>query len=201
MKEELLKRIKSKRKILFNTEDECFDEFKKIIGIKSHKTLILWAFDLIAIDAKELSEKYDDDRPLRALYGSKLWAKGEVKMKTAKKDILDCHAMAKELTDKKDAAKCHAIGQACAIVHTKEHVMGYVIYDLTSIIRSSEIDRVEELIKGEQIIILIGYYFQKKKVATSLGQSSSSDLFLLLNDKRYSLIICHIYYIYKQYIY
>ena len=70
-------------------------------------------------------------------------------MKTAKKDILDCHAMAKELTDKKDAAKCHAIGQACAIVHTKEHVMGYVIYDLTSIIRSSEIDRVEELIKGE----------------------------------------------------
>ena len=39
-------------------------------------------------------------------------------MPVAKKAILECHAMAKELTDIADIALCHAIGQACSVVHT-----------------------------------------------------------------------------------
>lgn len=29
---------------------------------------------------------------------------------------------------------CHAIGQACAVVHTAGHAIGYPIYDLSAII-------------------------------------------------------------------
>ena len=29
---------------------------------------------------------------------------------------------------------CHAVGQACAVVHTAGHAIGYPIYDLTSIV-------------------------------------------------------------------
>ena len=51
-----------------------------------------------------------------------------------KTKILDCHAFATEISSKEDIAICHAIGQACAVVHTASHALGYPIYDLTSII-------------------------------------------------------------------
>ena len=47
---------------------------------------------------------------------------------------MDCHAFAKEIDKKEDIAICHAIGQACAVVHTAGHAIGYPIYDLTAII-------------------------------------------------------------------
>ncbi len=55
-------------------------------------------------------------------------------MPLAQRAILDCHALAKEISDRADQAVCHAVGQACAVVHTAGHAMGYPLYDLTSIL-------------------------------------------------------------------
>ncbi|MCB6900447.1 hypothetical protein LI036_10025 [bacterium 210917-DFI.7.65] len=57
-----------------------------------------------------------------------------MKMPLAQRAILDCHALAKEISDRADQAVCHAVGQACAVVHTAGHAMGYPLYDLTSIL-------------------------------------------------------------------
>ena len=43
--------------------------------------------------------------------------------------------MARELTDPADIARCHAVGQACIVVHTAGHAMGYPIYELTALVR------------------------------------------------------------------
>ena len=55
-------------------------------------------------------------------------------MRFAQKKILSCHAFAKEINCKEDIAMCHAVGQACAVVHTAGHAIGYPIYDLTSLV-------------------------------------------------------------------
>lgn len=55
-------------------------------------------------------------------------------MPVAKRAILDCHAVAKEIDDKEAIALCHAVGQACAVVHTVGHALGFPIYDLTATI-------------------------------------------------------------------
>ena len=54
---------------------------------------------------------------------------------------------AKEIKEKEDIAACHAIGQACAVVHTAGHAIGYPIYDLTSIIYGLGIERCAEAVE------------------------------------------------------
>ena len=102
---------------------------------QEHKVLILWSQDLAAETIAQLADKYPEEkRPEEALKASRDWASGKIKMRQAQRKILDCHAFAKEITCKEDIAICHAIGQACAAVHTAGHVIGYPIYDLSSII-------------------------------------------------------------------
>ena len=44
--------------------------------------------------------------------------------------------MAREM-DAEDAALCHAVAQACSVVHTPRHALGYPVYELTArVIRS-----------------------------------------------------------------
>lgn len=157
MYEILVNRIKKGRKILFDPDDECLTNLNEQIKNQSHKTLILWALELAEESVRELNKKYiDDNRPENVLSLSKQWATGEVKMSVAKKAILDCHSMAKELTDISDIALCHAIGQACSVVHTQTHAMGYPVYELTAIVRKNGIQIPEESVKQR-----IGHYMDR----------------------------------------
>lgn len=55
-------------------------------------------------------------------------------MAIAKRAILNCHALAKELNQEYDIALCHAIGQGCSTVHVETHALGLVFYELTAIV-------------------------------------------------------------------
>ena len=77
-------------------------------------------------------------------------------MPIAKREILNCHAMAKELTAPADIARCHAVGQACSVVHTAGHSLGYPMYELTSIVLELGLEACRDPI--EQRII---YYEQR----------------------------------------
>ena len=157
MYEMIVKRINKGRKTLFDPDDECLTGLYELIQNQSHKTLILWALELAEGSVRELNKKYiDDSRPENALNLSKQWAAGEVKMPIAKKAILECHSMAKELTDVSDIALCHAIGQACSVVHTKKHAMGYPVYELTAIVRQNKTQFSKESVKQR-----IGYYIER----------------------------------------
>lgn len=112
------------------------------------------------IDERKILSDYTSNgkgnRPANALNLSRQWAAGEVKMPVAKKAILECHAMAKELTDIADIALCHAIGQTCSVVHTQRHAMGYPVYELTAIVRKNKIQISEEVVKQR-----IDYYIER----------------------------------------
>lgn len=107
-----------------------------------------WAFDFASQSIAKLQEKYPEEkRTQEALGAAKDWASGKIKMRIAQRKILDCHAFAKEIENKEDIAICHSIGQACAVVHTAGHAIGYPIYDLTAIIYKYGIDNCKDAVE------------------------------------------------------
>lgn len=123
--------------ILFTPQSACLSELCALIGEQNRRTLALWALDLASETADALAERHPGDlRPRDAVDASSDWASGNVKMGVARRAILSCHAMAKEV-DAEDAALCHAVAQACSVVHTPRHALGYPVYELTArVIRS-----------------------------------------------------------------
>ena len=125
-----------RNQILFTGDSLLLAELRELVASANRKALILWVLELAEETVCELEIRYPgDQRPREAVKAARAWAAGEIKMPLAKRAILDCHAMARELTDPADIARCHAVGQACIVVHTAGHAMGYPIYELTALVR------------------------------------------------------------------
>ena len=132
---EVCAKAKRHNQILFSKESALLDDLRRLISQANRRALILWALELAEETAQKLAEKYPEDhRPREAIAASRAWAAGEIKMPIAKRAILNCHAMARELTAPADIARCHAVGQACSVVHTAGHALGYPMYALTAIV-------------------------------------------------------------------
>ncbi|NLU24884.1 MAG: hypothetical protein GXW99_09330 [Clostridiales bacterium] len=128
-------RLKKKNQILFAKDDAYLQDLAALFQRQNHRVIALWAFDFAAESVAKLVEHYPaEKRPAEGLKAAQNWAAGHIKMRLAQRKILDCHAFAKEIDCKEHIAACHAIGQACSVVHTVGHAMGYPVYDLTSII-------------------------------------------------------------------
>ena len=130
--EKILAKKNQGKSLLFRRDDLFLAQLNELILEQDHQTIILWAFDISEKTMYYLTDKYLDDRPKRAYETVKLWSKGEIKMKEAKRTILDLHAMAKEVEEKYDELLIHALGQALSCVHTPKHAMGYPIYALSA---------------------------------------------------------------------
>lgn len=134
--------------VLFAKDSPLFAELNEVIGRESHKVMTLWAFEFASATVDTLKDRYPAEmRPQVAVDTSRAWAAGEVKMPLAQRAILDCHAFAKELDSPIDVALCHAVGQACAVVHTKGHAIGFPLYELTAIVLASDDGRFQELVE------------------------------------------------------
>ena len=130
------RRMKRKNSILFSKDSPFLTDLSDLISRIDHRALVLWALDLAEEATAVLLLRYPDEtRPQTAVSTSGDWAAGRVKMRAAQRAILDVHAFAREIKSPEDIALCHAIGQACGVVHTAGHAMGFPIYELTSIIR------------------------------------------------------------------
>ena len=160
---EVKEKLKKKNKILFDKKSLFLQDLMFSISEQNHKVLTLWSFDLVSKIVNYLENKYPNEKRFRiALDKTKLWSQGEIKMKEAKRAILDCHAVAKELTNKEDIALCHAIGQGCSVVHTVGHAIGLPIYELTTIVYKYGIDNCKDkLINRKKEYIDKLYYYQE----------------------------------------
>ena len=154
---EVKAKAKRKNQILFSKDSLLLTDLRQLIVHANRRALILWALELAEETARELAEKYPEDhRPREAIAASRAWAAGVIKMPIAKRAILNCHAMAKELTDSADIARCHAVGQACSVVHTAGHALGYPMYALTAMVLEHGLDDCREPIE-ERVM----YYEQR----------------------------------------
>ena len=154
---EVKAKAKRHNQILFSKESALLDDLRHLIDQANRRALILWALEVAEESARVLAEKYPEDhRPREAIGASRAWTAGEIKMPIAKRAILDCHAMAKELTNPADIARCHAVGQACSVVHTVGHALGYPMYDLTAIVLELGLDNCREPLEHR-----VRYYEQR----------------------------------------
>ncbi len=160
--EEVQLRLKRKNQVLFAKDSAYLQDLLDLFRHQDHRVMALWAFDLAEESVQQLEEKYPDEkRPKEALEAARDWASGKIKMRTAQRKILDCHAFAKTIGSQEDIAICHAVGQACAVVHTAGHAIGYPVYDLTSIIYRLGIEKCTEAVearKGEYIHKLLYWH-------------------------------------------
>lgn len=146
--EEVNSKLKRKNQVLFAKNSEYLQDLRFLFQYQNHRVMVLWAFDLAEETIEKLEEKYPDEkRPREALEAVQDWAFGKIKMRLAQRKILNCHALAKELSNKEDIAMCHAVGQACAVVHTAGYAIGYPIYDLTSIVYKLGIENCSEAVE------------------------------------------------------
>ena len=134
--------------ILFSKDSLLFRELTPLIQAQNRRTVTLWALDLAEEAVGQFEQRHpEESRPRRTVDAARAWAAGQIKMPAAKRAILDCHALAKELTDPADIARCHAIAQGCSVVHTTGHAMGLPIYELTAIVRERGIDACKEAVE------------------------------------------------------
>ena len=146
---EVKAKAERRNQILFTGDSLLLAELRELIAGANRRALILCALELAEETVRELESRYPDDhRPREAVEAARAWAAGEIKMPLAKRAILDCHAMAKELTDPADIARCHAVGQACSVVHTAGHAMGYPIYELTALARELGLEDCREAVEA-----------------------------------------------------
>lgn len=149
-------KIKKRNRILFTRESESLRELVKLMDNQSHRVLVLWALDCGNVALKVFESVFPEEmRPRKCLELSEMWAKGQVKMKEAKRGILDAHAVAKEIDDEACKALCHGIGYAGATVHVGSHAIGLPMYELTAIVLSCKMSDYEEAVK-EKIDFYIG---------------------------------------------
>ena len=146
---EVQAKAKRRNQILFASESPLLAELQRLIAGANRRALIRWALELAGETVRVLEVRYPDDhRPREAVEAARAWAAGEIKMPLARRAILACHAMAKELTDPADIARCHAVGQACSTVHTEGHALGYPIYELTALAREQGLEDCREAVEA-----------------------------------------------------
>ena len=133
--EEVRENLKKRRQILFSKDAVCLQPLAAQLAQQPHTVLVLWALAWAEETVDTLEARYPQERrPREALEAARAWAAGALKMRPAQRAILNCHALAKELTRKEDIARCHGVGQACSVVHTPGHGLGYPLYDLTALV-------------------------------------------------------------------
>lgn len=146
--DEVRAKLKRKNQVLFAKDAAFLRDLAMLFREQSHRTMVLWALDVAAVSVAELEKKYPDEtRPREALEAARAWAEGNIKMRMAQRKILDCHAFAKEIDSKEDIALCHAVGQACAVVHTTGHGMGYPMYELSAIVYRLGVENCREAVE------------------------------------------------------
>ena len=163
---EVQNRIKKGNQILFSKKSEFLADLTALIQEQNHRTMVLWAFELADETVQKLLERYPNEKRLSAAVPvSKAWAAGKVKMPVAQRAILQAHAVAKEIDSLEDRALCHAVGQACGVVHTSGHAVGFPIYDLTAIIRRYGIPECKTVVEARkrQYIERIYYWREHNK--------------------------------------
>ncbi len=151
------RKIKKKNKILFNKESTCLHQLIPFLGQLDHKAQILWALDCAHTTLTEFERIYPHDkRPFNCLEKCDEWARGNCKMNEAKKAILLCHSIAKEIEDEEGIALVHAIGQAGSTVHVGTHALGLIFYELTAIVIHNNYSHYEEFVNEK-----INFYMTK----------------------------------------
>lgn len=145
--DDILDCARRKNELWFRRTNELIVELNEYFETKSHKAIVLWGLSMANEVHNKLSHYvFVDPRSREAIDKSTDWAFGRETMRSARKAIIDCHAICKEDVSEMDSLYCHAIGQACSTVHTPKHATGLPIYELTALAKLYGADNCRDII-------------------------------------------------------
>ena len=128
------------KKLMFTRESECVQPIRELICMQNHRTLVLWCLDCAPRYATMYKNAFPTDGRLDTLLKvTESWSRGEIKMPTAKKYILDAHRAATEAEGFPSAqAAARAVAHAASSIHVETHAIGMVLYGLTAVWHSAD---------------------------------------------------------------
>ena len=149
--------MKTRRKLLYTRESECIQPLRALMEQQTHRALVAWALDCAARPLAFFEERVKYElRPREAIQISKMWARGTIKMPTARHAILAAHRAAGEAgaADPLAEASARAVGHACATIHAETHALGLAYYWLTAVHRAAEPEEAEQRVQEELIFLM-----------------------------------------------
>ena len=143
--------------ILFKKTDPFLIALSERLSSADKATIVIWAFSLIKEVSSYLSARYSDVQIFKdAIKTVQSYLAGEVDYETRRSAIKALHNTASFIEDPADKYLIHALGQGLSTASTRKHAMGFVVFELTSIIKEYGID--EGL---QRIPLRIEDYYQK----------------------------------------
>lgn len=105
-----------------------------------HKALALWAADCAerVIGHFELAHP-SDDRPRKAIEGSRAWARGEIGVAKAREIAIAAHAAARKVNEESARAAARSAGHAVATAHMFQHARHAADYAIKAL-SNAEVD-------------------------------------------------------------
>ena len=92
--DQVLEKAKRKNQILFSKDSPLLHGLAQLLPRQDRRVLILWALDLAEETVQALENRHPDEpQPRNTLTAARLWAAGDVKMPSAQREILRCHAL------------------------------------------------------------------------------------------------------------
>jgi hypothetical protein len=128
--------------ILPSIRDKRFITIRRggVLKDEDHRLLALWAADC-AEHVLPIFQTVcpDDDRPLKAIEATRLWASGEIKMTQAKEFSGAAYTAAREAKDVSEAARMAALSahQAAVVAHVAAHELGAAAYAIRAVMESA----------------------------------------------------------------
>ena len=168
--DEVHMRLKRKNKILFAKDSELLTGSGVAVSRTGTSGYGVVAFEFAAETVANLEEKYPDERRPREALEAVPGFGGRKKSRCVRPiKILSCLPL-QEIACKEDIAMCHAVGQACAVVHTAGHAIGYPIYDLTSIIYRYGIEDASKIVEERKQTYINRLLYWKEHLDTYKGE-------------------------------
>lgn len=146
---DVITRHTRKNKILFHKNNDCLMQLQAKLQTCNKRVIVLWALDCAKKACKDFNVLYPNEtRAKMSIDLCEKWAFNSIKMKQAKRAILDLHAAVKENDDIVFQSYCHAIAQAGSCVHTSKHALGLPMYELSALVfKQKDHDFREEVTK------------------------------------------------------
>ena len=147
--EDVRTRLENGSPILFRKTDPILLPLSEKLLEEDKATLVIWTFDLINEAVSYLSARYPDVQifhdSVKTVMG---YLSGDVDYEVRRSAIKALHNTASFIEDKADKALVHAVGQALSTASTRKHAMGFVVFELTSIVLEDGIEEALQKIPG-----------------------------------------------------
>ena len=176
--EDVRSRLEKGMPILFKKTDPFLYALSDKLQKEDKATIVIWAFSLINEAVSYLSARYPDvqifNDAVKTVQG---YLGGNISFESRRNAIKALHNTASFIEDKSDKALIHAVGQALSTASTRKHAMGFVLFELTSIVLEEGLDQGLQKIPER-----LDDYYEMLEIAREKAQNLPSESIALIEE-------------------